>query len=618
LMKGLVLKDPFMIASSHWTSSVQVFRQLALIKPSAITLKTTSEIKGEDGERGSGKREKRQLVDHSQHLFAAFTDGPPTLEFWDTTTTYRMTSEARKILPETILGLSVLEGENYQSICESLDMSMYGYVELNWKYTFRNLSSDGLAHVVNDLRNFHAAFSTHPTIIKLPREALPLLSDPQFQELLTQLRGTGSALLIANSKRLRVPPSRVSGVGPKELISGVVHGEYLFMETYDSIRTYVSCQKPGHIPTIIASGGITDIAGVVDVLAVGSDAVQLCTALDVRGPRLVHWLREQLSALCRDHGSYARFKDAIRGTEKSWYTAVTKAHELDLFGTQVVREVLSDSPRIQQLVAKTLAFECSDGVAPKIQRQPRFTRLFTLVASRGNVSSALIAQRCANRLHLELVLVENSAEFRTRLSQSHFSYDFVILPEGALKSIQKMKPAVPSRPTIRGPLLRSSVELVGIASTPLTEIERVYHFSGLSAKNAVSDLTKVIKPEVVELKGEDLLPLFRFWDAKSAILAKPPLSGLYPLLGQADLQEQWGTLWQVDEPVVFAYNPRLSESRELKRVVEFVYKVLQDEEAFVLSNVNSGASEALNNGFLRYCATLLGAEKGHGGRNVRA
>jgi dihydroorotate dehydrogenase len=34
---------------------------------------------------------------------------------------------------------------------------------------------------------------------------------------------------------------------------------------------------------IVASGGITDLSGIVDVLAAGSQAVQLCTTIDHNG-----------------------------------------------------------------------------------------------------------------------------------------------------------------------------------------------------------------------------------------------------------------------------------------------------------------------------------------------
>lgn len=44
LLPGLRLSDPFMVASSHWTESEPLLKQLAKHRPSAVTLKTTSAI----------------------------------------------------------------------------------------------------------------------------------------------------------------------------------------------------------------------------------------------------------------------------------------------------------------------------------------------------------------------------------------------------------------------------------------------------------------------------------------------------------------------------------------------------------------------------------------------
>src|ERR1041384_6357119 len=87
---GLILRDPFMIASSHWTSTEKAFRNLASVSPSAVTLKTTSEKKGGDGE-AFDKRDMRRLQNRYGDSFATYTNGPPTLELWDIVTTFKKT-----------------------------------------------------------------------------------------------------------------------------------------------------------------------------------------------------------------------------------------------------------------------------------------------------------------------------------------------------------------------------------------------------------------------------------------------------------------------------------------------------------------------------------------------
>jgi hypothetical protein len=55
ITESLKLVDPFMIASSHWTSGEKAFSKLEQLKPSAITLKTTSTRQGGDGESSIAK-----------------------------------------------------------------------------------------------------------------------------------------------------------------------------------------------------------------------------------------------------------------------------------------------------------------------------------------------------------------------------------------------------------------------------------------------------------------------------------------------------------------------------------------------------------------------------------
>jgi dihydroorotate dehydrogenase len=48
---------------------------------------------------------------------------------------------------------------------------------------------------------------------------------------------------------------------------------------------------------MIATGGISDIGCVIDCLAAGAEAVQLCSALDHKELQVIGFLRQQLSEL---------------------------------------------------------------------------------------------------------------------------------------------------------------------------------------------------------------------------------------------------------------------------------------------------------------------------------
>ena len=49
------------------------------------------------------------------------------------------------------------------------------------------------------------------------------------------------------------------------------------------------------IPPLVASGGIIDIGSVIDSIAAGAEAVQLCSALDLRTLRTWRRMREELN-----------------------------------------------------------------------------------------------------------------------------------------------------------------------------------------------------------------------------------------------------------------------------------------------------------------------------------
>ena len=141
---GLHLRDPLMIASSHWTESESALQHLAPLEPSAVTLKTTS-ILGGDGKRGLSDRVKVSIKDVLGQRAATFTDGPKCFELLDVPTTLTLTGTARKLLPKTKIGLSLLFKENYSSLAASLRPSAYDFVELNLKYAFRDITPEALA-----------------------------------------------------------------------------------------------------------------------------------------------------------------------------------------------------------------------------------------------------------------------------------------------------------------------------------------------------------------------------------------------------------------------------------------------------------------------------------------
>jgi CRISPR/Cas system-associated endonuclease/helicase Cas3 len=86
-----------------------------------------------------------------------------------------MIKEARRILPSTKVGISILQNEDYEDIKKSIGGG-YDYVELNLKYSLR-LSKDGkkdIARIIEeintDCEKFLRCFYENPKFIKFSRE----------------------------------------------------------------------------------------------------------------------------------------------------------------------------------------------------------------------------------------------------------------------------------------------------------------------------------------------------------------------------------------------------------------------------------------------------------------
>ncbi len=543
ILSNLVLIDPFMIASSHWTSTDGAFRQLASVNPSAVTLKTTSEQTGGDGKPGEGKvRNKVRLRNPFGSTFAYYTDGPKQLEHWDLVTTAKMTPLAKELIPGSVIGLSVLAGEDYREAVASLDLKQYGYVELNWKYTFRatDRTPEQLFDDVSaDVSTFFDLFGSLPVLVKLSRESLRHLQSPGFHRILGLIKDRGGALIVANTLRARVPPSRVPQLRASELNKGVVFGEHLFLDTYNALRNLreLATEQGLPVPPLVASGGIIDIGSVVDAVAAGADAVQLCSAIDLRTVRVLETMREELSSLVAPYGTFVDFAATLRADTAVWRDVALKARRFELDERRFIQETLSDPGKVNDLIKAALKAECTidkPAVVPKEHGPLGVPYWFAIMY--GNVSACILANRCVHRLRLRAMDMENVSAFRERLKRPEFEYDFAIIPEASLFSIQAEGEGTlgPLYPVVVGQVSRSIMELVGVKTWPLDQISTIYHFGGSSAVETVKRLKEEVGALTEELSIAACYPLFKFWKRNNSILAKPPLSCFYGLFTPPD------------------------------------------------------------------------------------
>jgi dihydroorotate dehydrogenase len=611
VVDGLTLNDPFIIASSHWTGTESVFRKLAVVNPAALTLKTSSAAGGDGKETTNRGREKKDIKGSSGSLIAKYTDGPKEIELWDLPTTYEMTRTARKLLPSTRLGLSVLKGEDYQACRQILGTEHYAYVELNWKYAFRGLDqaqpATTITEIENDLNAFLNAFHDLPRIVKLPRESIPYIGTPALEKCLAVIKGAGAALLVANSRRLRVPPSRVASESPRELSTGVIVGEYLFIETFDTLRRLASGPEYRQRPLpMIATGGIMDIAGIIDMFAAGANAVQLCTILDVRGIQVLELLREQLAALISASGSFQTFLADLRQQDSVWFSAVQRAKSIEASDQETVASVASDVRNLRPVFEEALAAELTLETREVPVLEPVDLPLgLSIVVNYANIGSFFLSVRAAHEHRMTRIDAEGVREFANLMKDPFFMYDFVILPQSAINNITNHPPhgAEHLIPVPISSIGRSTWEIAGDRQLS-DELETVYHFGGRSARIALQEFLRDHKPDTQQIDPAKLLPSLKFWRDSFGILAKPPLSRMYGLLASKDVASRWTHHWRWSEPLVLACSTHHHREHGKKHSDKLASSMCVAATT-ACGNVEAAVDALLATDFAQHCARLL-------------
>ncbi len=609
----LALRDPFMIASSHRTSTEPALRQLALVSPSAVTLKTTSQIKGGDGELAAaeqpeGRRRKiRTLVDSQFQHLGYWTDGPPTLEFWDIPTTAEMTRTARGLLPGAALGLSVLAKENYDTIAQALDPRYYDYVELNLKYSLR-VPTHEIESTINactdELKSFSKAFDNHPLFVKLPREITSFMDSSACIQLVKAAASVEAAFVVANTLRATIPPSRVDPkYAPEPLVSGVAYGELLFVDTYNLVcRLRSLLEQLGLTIPLVATGGIGDLPGIVDLLEAGVDAVQLCSVIDNRGIEVVELLREQLREICAP-GSLHELQQTFKAPH-SYGFLTTKARDIDISESNLIKSYLTDKIMLPALEA-SLRSECQ--FTDPQQRAENVNELapFRLAHTRGTPSSWYFALAAGDKLRAERREFTNSAQLLRDLGADPFDLGFLngTTYEWLTKNASRLGTAMPER---IAPIANVMFELVGITGLDVSDVARVYHFGGSSSRAAMTALLKLNpRLEAVSLTPKALFPLLRFWRAENAILMKPPLARYYGLLLRPEARPKWTALWTFPCELLLVGSRAFISTREGAAIAESFLDFLKAERALISASPSAAAARLQIEGFFEYCRSLV-------------
>lgn len=607
------LKDPFMVAASHWTADLQAIKNFVDLSPSALTLKTTSARYGGSLDKIiSLQRNQRRLIDWTKRVFANYTDGPKELELWDVVATYEMLDKVEKLLPETLLGVSILQGENYKDIREQLDESKYDYTELNLKYSLRGIQIDDilryLDEIESDIEGYCDTFSSKPIFVKISREISPIIKTNRFLELLKKLSKNRIGIIVANSRKMLVPPSRNSAQEPEELSEGVVVGEYLFMETYNLIKTICSSGlEPNELPAIIASGGIVDIGSMLDAIGSGARAVQLCTVYDTRGIYVHAWLRDQLIEICKKYGSFSRLSSALKEVQK-WKEIIKETRSFPINEIALVTAAFNKEKEVSQILKESIEAECispNQDVASesKIIEFP-FPILF--VVTKGNISSFLYSYQIIDDYSLEPISYDSANYFCKDVIEKGQEYDLAIIPLSAIAYLQRhLNDKNVLYPIIINSVGNSNIELVG-PQDDINKVDVVFHFGGNSSHFAQNELIKIRHPEFRPISWEKLVPVLKTWPMNTAILAKPPLSRFYGLLGYSTGRSSWKRIWHISEKIYLIASNRFIYEKSGKVYADEIDRKINKIRIEYLKNPNKAIRRAKWFGFVDYCSKLMG------------
>lgn len=616
---GLVLDDPYMVASSHWTAATNALKKIASVNPAAVTLKTTSIRHGSRAEDSLGKRNQRLLESADGRPFARFTDGPKAVEFWDLTTTGQYVDDSKQLMPKAKIGISILQGEDYHDIRTYLAKfhhEAYDYVELNLKYAVRHYSMGlGSATYYTDLETYFQelhknvvscldVFQGIPLLVKFPREIVPFFGAPELAALLSVLFERSTSIVLANSLRTVVP--RSFDKKSELLDSGVVTGDHLFMSTYHAI-----CQldeKYRGCGFVVASGGISSLPASLDAFVAGASAIQLCSALDDRGVNFVNLLRQQLHH-CSGGQPLGQYIDGLCVDSEMATTEVAKSKAISKLSLAKITTAFQKADTaLVPLFEDSIRVELAQAHLMEKTNRPNVPKTLAMVQSRGNLSGYAIQKLLIEEYEGIPLDVGTSGELLRSLRDPNFTYDLAIMPRSVFDELRRQQKdilgtRVPVELRVIG---ESQSALVGRKGCALENISSIYHFDGPTARSALLRLSRepsLSSPSIEVIEKSHLQALLAFWPMGSTILAKPPLSWMYGLLAPDD-GSGWEECWQSNEDLLVVASQRFVESTD-EGVVSGVVAAYIEATQRVAADPSTAAQSCLDLQLITYLRNLL-------------
>lgn len=272
---------------------------------------------------------------------------------------------------------------------------------------------------------------------------------------------------------------------------------------------------------MVATGGITTVQTILDVMSAGAYAVQLCAALDIHSYEYYTWLVNQLSEVmkrCRI-ATMSKLQDTLHN-ERDLRISVVKMKASDLSRSypahvkaffderrEDIKHLISASlPESATLSDTKVAIPIGLRTAEQFglplfsregQREANYTELaLTIVSNTGQLGVHAVLTKLAkyrNRVY------PTSTDAMGALTRERLPWDLTAISYAQTLRVTGNRPNDPSAPIFLGFLADDAFKVIATHTDP-TRIKKLYQFGGVGSQHvaplAAKDLPGV-SPEVL-------------------------------------------------------------------------------------------------------------------------
>ena len=597
IFDDFVLDNPFWIASADFSHSIGGLGKLRGYQPAAVTLKTTAPKRMR--QPGTAEYKYTRAVHVQQDPFLRhrrgeilstfYCDGPPKTDYLSIKATEQLLKDARQLLPGAKIGISIFMEEDYAKIAGKL-LELTDFSELNLKYaarpkdspvasSFLDQQQHAIERVLVEISAFCEAFAAKPVFIKLTREFPWLRPSKELKGLAENIqherqKGRQLGLIVANTRKSKIPADLSADYHksdfPGELSGGILAGEYLYIETYNLVQSVFSEPALAGVP-LVATGGITAVSKLVELIHAGAVAVQVYSALKAYGFSYYEELRENLDLLLERSGlgSYTELIHVMRATGAKEEWRKIRLHALDIpikKSTSVKADIDSQRQHWLKEIAEGLCAQILRGYSDDdvVRRLAKLPKKFAIAQDLGlpSVNSSLPEDRSEGSpdttVHITVTrasfgahilvylmcnqckryvedVVASTGELLSSLTDGR-RWDLAVITEAYVEEISTNQAEGGSQPVILGRLLTSEYKLHHFVES-LAEVDEIFHFGGREAKWTLRNLESRGELRHIEeksaIKTDQLINWLRHSrGSKAGFLAKDPLAAAYVSLAR--------------------------------------------------------------------------------------